>query len=78
MISSAASAAANSGPSDLECRAAHRERLVAAADVGDDEYVQNHHRAGVHDHLRGRDKSARSSRNSAASEIRWKTSASTL
>ena len=30
-------------------------RLLAAADVGDDEHVQDHHRARVDDHLRGGD-----------------------
>ena len=30
-------------------------RLVAAADVGDDEDVEDHHRAGVDDHLGGGD-----------------------
>ena len=41
-----------------ECRsrrAPARERLVGAADVGDDEDVEHHHRAGVDDDLRGRD-----------------------
>ena len=31
------------------------ERLALAADVGDDEHVEHHHRAGVDDDLRGRD-----------------------
>ena len=32
-----------------------RHRLVRAADVGDDEHVEDHHRAGVDDHLGGGD-----------------------
>ena len=48
-----------------------RERLARAADVGDDEDVEHHHRAGVDDDLRGGDELARSSRNSAASDSRW-------
>jgi len=31
------------------------QRLILAADVGDDEHVQDHHRARVHDHLGGGD-----------------------
>ena len=56
MHSSTNSAPANSGRDDAQAgRRRARERLVLAADVGDDEDVEHHHRAGVDDDLRGGD-----------------------
>jgi len=52
MHSSIATARPNSGPITFRPRRTV-QRLVLAADIGDDEHVQHHHRSGVHDHLGG-------------------------
>ena len=59
-------------------RAARRSGSVRAADVGDDEDVEHHHRAGVDDDLRGGDELAPAAAGTAPpATSRWKTSAST-
>ena len=55
MHSSIATASPNSGPSTFERPARTVQRLVGAADVGDHEHVQHHHRPGVHHNLGGGD-----------------------
>ncbi len=40
---------------ELERRSAHRQRLLPTAHVGDDEHVEHHDGARVHDHLGGGD-----------------------
>ena len=55
MHSSMATASPNSGASTLSAPARTVQRLVGAADVGDDEHVEHHHRAGVDDDLGGGD-----------------------
>jgi hypothetical protein len=40
---------------DAQYRVGLGERIVEATDVGDHEHVEDHHRARVDDHLRGRD-----------------------
>ena len=53
MHSSTPIAAANSGPKAFERAALGAQRLVGAADVGDHEHVEHHHRAGVDHDLAG-------------------------
>ena len=59
--STAIDSSTNSAPANSERRCARSagpsgvERLDRAADVGDDEHVEHHHRAGVDDDLRGGD-----------------------
>ncbi len=67
MPSSAISSSTTSAPPSAHRRNAHArsrgaapaqlvaQRLRAVADVGDDEDVEHHHRAGVHDDLHGGD-----------------------